>query len=79
MKKFTISNRATQDDDYIASVHKVGCKAIEKENRVHSGSSIVVEGNSAKEVAQQYIDECNSDFGYKAYSINNIKVHNCCK
>lgn len=61
--------------DYIASVHKDGCGAIQKDAEDHAA---VQYGpyDTVADALSDYIDSEMEDMGYSAAD---VKVHGCCK
>lgn len=66
--------------DYIASVHRAGCGAIEKDARDHAAITYAgtsgVGYDSVEEALAAYLDEEMVEMGY---SEADVKVHGCCK
>jgi hypothetical protein len=61
--------------DSIASVHKQGCGAIEREALSH-GSSVYGPYESVEAALADYIDSEMEEMGYDR---RDVKVHACCK
>ena len=60
--------------DHIASVHKVGCKDIERDTREHA--AIPQDYPSLPDALADYIDGEMSEMGYH---VDDVKVYSCCK
>lgn len=62
--------------EHIASVHKVGCKDIERDMNHHGVHSPYGPFDSVEDALADYIDGEMSEMGY---GVEDVKVYPCCK
>ena len=62
-------------EDCIASVHREGCKSIERDRRQHA-SEIYGPYRSVEDALVEYLDPPMVELGY---GLHDIKIHTCAK
>lgn len=61
--------------DHIASIHRVGCKDIDRDQRQHA-ASIYGPYDGVEAALAAYIDEEMVEMGY---DVQDVKIYSCCK
>lgn len=73
-KQVVVLNYAISSD-YIASVHKVGCKDIERDQAEHA-ALLYGPFDTLDEALADYVDGEMAEMGY---GVEDVKVYGCCK
>lgn len=66
--------------DHSASIHRTGCRDIEKDMQRHDGHAVVVHG-TAEDAVNKWLGDKDreGDPINLGYTRNDIKVHNCAR